>query len=87
MHGNIPIRVNKRKNILVMDSSVDEHIPTNEKWTNDSKPNANDLFTEDVGPNIPEGVKSPSEICLHIFTDELVDLIVEQKISTLNKIT
>ncbi|XP_018403038.1 PREDICTED: piggyBac transposable element-derived protein 3-like [Cyphomyrmex costatus] len=78
---NLILEMESSNNIDTIDSSDDEAFEqtvTNEKWTKSRKSLENIPFAEDVGPYIPDDIKSPKEIFLHLFTHDLLCLIVEQ---------
>jgi hypothetical protein len=51
-----------------------KHLTT---WTNDTTHGtACDAFVQEVGPVIPEDVETPSNIFIHLFTEDLIDTIV-----------
>lgn len=70
-----------RTNMRPVDFPDDEdspQVPQNEKWTKHKKPKVNTPFTRNFGPNILGEIKSPSQIFLYLFTQDLLDLIVDE---------
>lgn len=82
-HTNLPLAHagDTRTYERPVDFSDDEdslQVAENEKWTKHKKPKVNTPFTGNVGPNVPGEIKSPSQIFLYLFTQNLLDLIVDE---------
>ncbi|XP_043468234.1 piggyBac transposable element-derived protein 4-like [Leptopilina heterotoma] len=60
------------------EDSADNVSDSDEKWVKSGKRKRDAPFTRNVGPNIPDNVKKPSEIFLCLFSDDLLDLIVQE---------
>ncbi|XP_051174282.1 piggyBac transposable element-derived protein 4-like [Leptopilina boulardi] len=60
------------------EDSADDVSDSDEKWVESGKVKNDAPFTRNVGPDIPDNVKTPSEIFFCLFSDDLLDLIVQE---------
>jgi len=61
------------------DSDEDEGERSGDEiWKKKGKQRDDNPFTVDFGPNIPDNVKSPLEIFLCLFPEDMLDLLVQQ---------